>query len=501
LIANGIKLNELRREVILTNWLPEYGPRLCETVVATLKSEPAFTDSIRLAMSLLLKKPEILGTSDGDQVATQLASVLQRAANDEDRTLVRDCMIAAAIASPAAGKQTALVSLSSYWQSDSDEQIRRDLKLAQSFPENDVPKLIIESQMAEVTRELESPSDRTLERVELITEFGQLAPPHFFRDQFSLSLSVTSDVAYMFWRGVIADRLSTLAVEDAAALIDTALQLVTAPSTLKLRKTDLLMLVTELLATQPAAKQAAITQRMCELLWHAVDIVRNSAANAISFLRPRANLGDVRIHINAGIHEYLSKVGVGTFQQYRPVVDALVANKDLWNEGSSRSMSQLAVTLSSNETLRGAALDLFESIDKFDDGDRPDVINALIMIKTVQTDLADRAQQVLRRIAPGSERLGTEYRETSVVDGDEDKTKLNIRSAMYGAEGHAWKDVTSVLSAKIQNGKLRVPITNAELGGDPVPNVVKQLEVTYSEGGQTYQKTIPENEMLSVPEP
>ncbi|MBI5304629.1 MAG: DUF3395 domain-containing protein [Chloroflexi bacterium] len=80
------------------------------------------------------------------------------------------------------------------------------------------------------------------------------------------------------------------------------------------------------------------------------------------------------------------------------------------------------------------------------------------------------------------------------------KSDLAILSAKYGAN-NGWMDVAPVLRAKIKDGKLQISVTNEELGGDPTPGVVKKLEVTYVYRGQTYSKTIPETEMLSLPEP
>ncbi len=81
-----------------------------------------------------------------------------------------------------------------------------------------------------------------------------------------------------------------------------------------------------------------------------------------------------------------------------------------------------------------------------------------------------------------------------------EKPALTILSAVYGA-AQSWKDVASVLSTKIENGRLLVPVTNGELGPDPLPDVKKRLEVVYSHGGQTHRTTVPENETLSIPEP
>lgn len=76
---------------------------------------------------------------------------------------------------------------------------------------------------------------------------------------------------------------------------------------------------------------------------------------------------------------------------------------------------------------------------------------------------------------------------------------LTIISAKYGA-GTIWADVAPQLRTKVQQGKLRMQVINEEFGHDPVINVVKSLQVTYSVGGRTYSKTVPETQMLILPE-
>ncbi len=88
----------------------------------------------------------------------------------------------------------------------------------------------------------------------------------------------------------------------------------------------------------------------------------------------------------------------------------------------------------------------------------------------------------------------------SSVDVSVEKPGLTICSAVYGARD-SWKDVASILSTRIRDGRLLVPVTNEELGPDPLQDVKKRLEVVYSQGGRLYQKTVPETETLSIPEP
>jgi len=70
--------------------------------------------------------------------------------------------------------------------------------------------------------------------------------------------------------------------------------------------------------------------------------------------------------------------------------------------------------------------------------------------------------------------------ETPRIDSSRaDKNDLTILSAKYGADNH-WMDVAPLLRAKIVDGKLRLRVTNEEMGGDPFPNMSKKLELTYS---------------------
>jgi hypothetical protein len=76
---------------------------------------------------------------------------------------------------------------------------------------------------------------------------------------------------------------------------------------------------------------------------------------------------------------------------------------------------------------------------------------------------------------------------------------LTIRSAQYGA-GALWADVTDRLCERIRDGALRVSIKNEELGSDPAPNVPKSLKVEYIYSGKSFSRTVPENQILSIPE-
>jgi hypothetical protein len=96
------------------------------------------------------------------------------------------------------------------------------------------------------------------------------------------------------------------------------------------------------------------------------------------------------------------------------------------------------------------------------------------------------------------EEAEAEFFKNPTVEAATESKDLTIFSARYGAH-NTWIDVAPVVRAKIQNGELIITISNQEFGADPVPNVPKKLEVTYSHGGTTYSKMVAEGETFSAP--
>lgn len=61
---------------------------------------------------------------------------------------------------------------------------------------------------------------------------------------------------------------------------------------------------------------------------------------------------------------------------------------------------------------------------------------------------------------------------------------FTLVKAFYRSKAHpeSGRDVTDLLNSKIRDGRLSVRVVSEELGGDPAPNEVKELAVTYRQG-------------------
>jgi hypothetical protein len=75
---------------------------------------------------------------------------------------------------------------------------------------------------------------------------------------------------------------------------------------------------------------------------------------------------------------------------------------------------------------------------------------------------------------------------------------LRVLYAQYGAN-ESYQDVTSRVNANMSNNQVQIEVSNETMGGDPLENVVKELEVRYTVDGVEYQKTFPEGDTAQLP--
>ncbi len=84
-------------------------------------------------------------------------------------------------------------------------------------------------------------------------------------------------------------------------------------------------------------------------------------------------------------------------------------------------------------------------------------------------------------------------------DDDRDWRRWDVEVARYG-QGGRFVDVTRfVRRARGGDSELDLLVRNENLGGDPVPNVPKHLEVLFRMGDRRLAVSVPENEHLFAP--
>ena len=105
-------------------------------------------------------------------------------------------------------------------------------------------------------------------------------------------------------------------------------------------------------------------------------------------------------------------------------------------------------------------------------------------------------------------RLNSRWQTNEVTEGQalELPAGAEVQQALYGrlppssAQGDQQVDLTAKLSARVKHGALSVRIDNDFAGGDPAIDNFKELRVDYTVDGVRKRATIPEHEMLTLPE-
>ncbi len=81
-------------------------------------------------------------------------------------------------------------------------------------------------------------------------------------------------------------------------------------------------------------------------------------------------------------------------------------------------------------------------------------------------------------------------------------SEFKLVNAFYRSKAHpeSGRDITDLLNSRIRNGRLSVRVLNEELGGDPVPNEVKELAVTYRAGDKEKTALFKESASVDLPQ-
>ena len=121
------------------------------------------------------------------------------------------------------------------------------------------------------------------------------------------------------------------------------------------------------------------------------------------------------------------------------------------------------------------------------------------------TQIPELKEEAAAAVLAIAQKLGGKANEVSAAlsKAGLDKVKLEIVKAEYGA-GSAQKDVTATLQKQLAGVQLiSLPSSsyNEAFGGDPAPNVPKQLKIQYRINGKPGEASFAENSLIVLPMP
>ncbi|MHB8486986.1 MAG: hypothetical protein ACYDCM_14840 [Candidatus Acidiferrales bacterium] len=177
-----------------------------------------------------------------------------------------------------------------------------------------------------------------------------------------------------------------------------------------------------------------------------------------------------------------------------------------WDRDRDRDRGRLRITRASYGS-RGRAFDVTDLLNSQIEGDR---LSLPINNDTMGGDPAQDSRKTLTvwysydgsDLQTSVDEGGTlnlpAGREPSGGERFHDERSLQILRADYGADNR-FADVTALLSSRIRDGQLSLPVNNDTMGGDPADEHHKTLTVWYLENGRPARVVVDERGYLSLP--
>jgi hypothetical protein len=78
---------------------------------------------------------------------------------------------------------------------------------------------------------------------------------------------------------------------------------------------------------------------------------------------------------------------------------------------------------------------------------------------------------------------------------------LRARYGQFRLDHDLTKDLTAKLAALVKDGRIQERVDNQLAGGDPAPDIPKELRIQYATNGVAVRTTVAEGDMLTLPEP
>lgn len=397
--------NNLRKQVLLKYWDNPIAPVLAERLHAILQqgqSDATYTPRLAFVVQMIIEQPDVLEVKYSPQLWSYIQSIYGRYGDPPVRMEIHRAVLVFAATCPDANtKQTATSFAQQNWQTFADNQLREILEFLSKFGEQSRQVLqtaLVQQELTAAQNELQNPTDRTKQRIDLCIEKHQLLASKSL-DSLLLKALQTSDSAFNTWRITVAEYSAQLGQDFALQVADQCLSLVTGSHTPARRQGFFELFATVLPNVNPDAKPRLL-QAYLALCKHSDGNLRNPAATILGKVQKEVDGQDFKIGLNVLMRE-LCRMSPSELVAYRPIFDAILEHSVLFGDYEWRDLGDLGKrsVQQSEPSLQDYGLSLLERIPKLPEEHAGDIIHLLIGIaRDTNSGLRERADKFLRKI-------------------------------------------------------------------------------------------------------
>ena len=401
--------NVIRRKILFANWRQEYSETFVATLVSllqTAQSVNTYSPEIEFAIQSVVLNTRLPESTNASQVWSLLPPLYNRMTDANGKIEVsKAAVVFATISKDASVRSAARDFLLGVWRTLSDPILRESLDFVKSIesPESfPLTKTAIEQELNSINSELQSPTDRTVERIALCLDYSDRLTPNSVPDLLIRALEVSQDEPLKKWLAVITVHEERLGADFPERLATRCLELVKSNASRPQRQDLLLRAFADALGKLSSDRKRTLEQQYFPLLKDANANTRNAAATVLATVRSSlSNIPEFKISVSNTLGDLRRDVKTQELLQYRPVFDALIAQSDLFGDYQWRDVADLSKrSLSQTDAgLQEYGMALAEAMSSIPESAEEEMLHLLITLENSSHPLKDRATRKLDQLA------------------------------------------------------------------------------------------------------
>ena len=424
--------NTIRRSIVFANWFDGYAPRLLRVLVDTVQAIPPSNDygpGIEFVIDSVLSNTRLVEYPEAVLVWNTIPSIYNRVTDARGKIEIGKAMIVfAALSTEISVRAQAKSHALNLWQTLSDEKLRESLGFLRSLPSSETQSLCesaLQQEYAAIKSEMETPTDRTIQRVAFCMDYPDFQKTSSMVDLFIAALEVSKDESLLAWLDIIKQHETALNPEFQVNLATRCKELALSYRFDKKRQQILITTMVIAIGKMPENRKREFTQGYFAFLKSSHPHTRNAAAAALGVARSSiSDIQEFKIQVGGVLGDLRRDLVTQELIPFRTVLDSLVAQGDIFDTSEWHEVGELGKRLLSQPDLPNQefGMDLVDKIPGDAESLEEKLLHVLVSVEKSSSILKDRATTKLNQMAKGglSEAASSVLKDRGAENADAD---------------------------------------------------------------------------------
>jgi hypothetical protein len=405
-LGDGSKLNSVRRDVIVNHWQQQFANDLINKMLTgfqTLQSQATYDSNIDLLANLMISLPDVITQAEGAALWPHLNIWFAKTPQNPGRWNLYRAALMFVVKCPDQNVRTAALTLvQQHWNGSIKNTITPTLAFLKLHPGEyslDTQKQVMAAQVSSARTELNAPTERTAETLELIEKNQDLIDPSTLPKLLMEGLNAGTGDTLAWWKAAIEKYSAVLDADFRSLVVEHAMAGLEMAS-FERRKLEVFSdLLTAFYEKSSDSTKYTYLSRFFELCKHSNQDVRQIALSKMKMMRDSSNAHQFKLGLNklVGDISYSSESQVMSLKES---LDKTFEFSDIFTPYEWREVAHACKRLlqSTEGSQRHYALELLSRFNDLPAELEQDLVQLLInAAREPEETLSTKARQILDR--------------------------------------------------------------------------------------------------------